>query len=49
MAKKKISEGTISKIITYDDWLVEEEALEEDETLLVLHSVRFGETNELKV
>jgi hypothetical protein len=27
--------------ITYDDWLVEE-ALEEDETLLVLDTVRFS-------
>ena len=30
-------------VITYDDWLVEEEAPEEDETLLVL-DMRFGET-----
>jgi hypothetical protein len=29
-------------VITYDDWLVEEEALEEDETLLVLDTVRFS-------
>lgn len=31
-------------VITYDDWLVEEEALEDDETLLVLDTVRFSET-----
>jgi hypothetical protein len=44
MVQKNKSEGTISMVITYDDWLVEEEALEEDETLLVLDIVRFGET-----
>jgi hypothetical protein len=36
-------------VITYDDWLVEEEALEEDETLLVLDTVSFGERDRLKV
>ena len=31
-------------VITYDDWLVDEVALEEDETLLALDIVRLGST-----
>jgi hypothetical protein len=44
MVQKNKSEGTISMVVTYDDWLVEEEALGEDETLLVLDIVSFRET-----